>query len=302
MVRFTYMDGVDQQHAGRTYVELFLMTNPLKPQIFDVLDHTFFHLDSLSITDHQIHGIDIYIQVYNIGIYKITIHTNQDVDVTAFVPVQLDATKFRVNQNGFNDDLSLVVANSHTIYQFDWESGYPATLVNKYTLIPGSTIKQLRLGPTFVIAVIDSTIDDKLSRRTLIFTSKTNSYLNAYNSFQSELESPHLIIWDSFINTLQIFDLHRSLNIRLSLPYLLVKPVDESMAGKFETINVTAISIGDNKTNQTCQASFTFYYIYSSDRNITQTKFWPFKEIVADSPDEYEISLSYEYFGPNITY
>jgi len=86
------------------------------------------------------------------------------------------------------------------------------------------------------------------------------------------------------------------------LPYLLVKPVDESMAGKFETINVTAISIGDNKTNQTCQASFTFYYIYSSDRNITQTKFWPFKEIVADSPDEYEISLSYEYFGPNITY
>ena len=53
------------------------MDDPLNPQLFDVLDHTFFNLDSLSIADHQVHGLYIYILVYNVGLYEIELHPNQ---------------------------------------------------------------------------------------------------------------------------------------------------------------------------------------------------------------------------------
>lgn len=50
----------------------------------------------------------------------------------------MDAQKFRVEQLGFNDDLHVVIANGHSVYQYEWDLGTPAVLTNKYTLIPGS--------------------------------------------------------------------------------------------------------------------------------------------------------------------
>ena len=61
----------------------------------------------------------------------------------------------------------------------------PATLVAKYTLIPETRVKQLLIGPNFVIAVTESVINAVLLRRTYVLTRKTLSYLNAYNVFNS---------------------------------------------------------------------------------------------------------------------
>lgn len=45
------------------------MTNPLRPQILDVIDHTFFELEKLSIADFQVAYNLIYILAYNKGVY-----------------------------------------------------------------------------------------------------------------------------------------------------------------------------------------------------------------------------------------
>ena len=87
------------------------MNRPKTPQLLDVIDHTFFELDSLSIADYQIYMDLVYILVYNKGIYELRFTPDQNVQIRSRFDMQLDITKFRVDQLGFNDDLNLVMSN-----------------------------------------------------------------------------------------------------------------------------------------------------------------------------------------------
>lgn len=60
----------------------------------------------------------IYILAYNRAIYELRITRDQHIQIRSIFPIQLDVTKFRVDQLGFNDDLNVVVTNGNTIYQF----------------------------------------------------------------------------------------------------------------------------------------------------------------------------------------
>jgi hypothetical protein len=88
----------------------------------------------------------------------------------------------------------------------------------------------------------------------------------------------------------------------MKLPYLDVKPVDSSMAGKTEEYTVIATSVGDAGERINCTEKFSFIYLTPGDKRIIKTGLWFSNEINVDSPDEQEIPLSYEFFGSNLTY
>lgn len=69
LFRFNLRDGLSREQKDQTYAEIFLMQNPLKPQLLDVIDYTFLELDKMSIADYQVNMGLIYILVYNKGIY-----------------------------------------------------------------------------------------------------------------------------------------------------------------------------------------------------------------------------------------
>jgi hypothetical protein len=69
LVRFNLRDGVDNSHRDQTYAEIFMMTNPLRPQLLDVIDNTFLDIPKLSIADYQVYRGLIYILAYNKGVY-----------------------------------------------------------------------------------------------------------------------------------------------------------------------------------------------------------------------------------------
>lgn len=94
------------------------MNNPLDPQLIDVLDYTFFDLNSLSIADFQVHMNLVYILVYNKGIYELRLTPDQHVQIRSKFEMKMDMNRFRVDQLGFNDDLNIVMTNGHTVYQF----------------------------------------------------------------------------------------------------------------------------------------------------------------------------------------
>lgn len=154
----------------------------------------------------------------------------------------------------------------------------------------------------YVIAAVDSVLNDQLVRRTWVFTRRTLSYLNAYNVFHAPLDTPHIIHWDQHGRTLQIFHLYNSINVQLSLPYLDVKPVSAAMANKSEEYTVVASSVADDGTRLNCTQKFSFIYIAPGDTRVIKTGLWFSDEINVDSPDEREIPLSYEFFGSNLTY
>jgi len=156
LVRFTLMDGVDIWHKDQTYAEIFYMANPLRPQLLDVIDHTFLELETLSIADFQVHNDLIYILAYNKGIYQFRLTLDQHITLRSIFPIKLDVNRFRVDQLGFNDDLNLVVTNGNTIYQFEWDVTKPPKLVAKYNLIPNSIVREIFVDYNFVIASVES--------------------------------------------------------------------------------------------------------------------------------------------------
>lgn len=74
------------------------------------------------------------------------------------------------------------------------------------------------------------------------------------------------------------------------------------MAGKTEEYTVVASSVGDDGATINCTEKFTFLYRRSGDPAIIKTGLWFSDQTYVDSPDEREIPLTYEFFGPNLTY
>lgn len=52
----------------------------------------------------------------------------------------MNVNRFVVEQNGFNDDLHLVLSNDNTIYQYIWDATIAPVLVTKYSLMTGSKV------------------------------------------------------------------------------------------------------------------------------------------------------------------
>jgi len=138
----------------------------------------------------------IYILAYNKGIYQFRLTLDQHLQLRSIFPIKLDINKFRVDQLGFNDDLNLVATNGNTIYQFEWDVTTPAKLVAKYNLIPNSIVREIFVDYNFVIASVDSEIDETVVRKTWIFTKRTLTYLNSYNVFPAPpLNDVHFLHW-----------------------------------------------------------------------------------------------------------
>ena len=95
----------------------------------------------------------------------------------------MNVNRFSVAQLGFNDDLHVVLANDNTIYQYEWDTIYPPTLVTKYGLMSGTKVEQLFVDYDFVIALTTAPFGEKVLRHTWVFSRRTASYTNAFGSF-----------------------------------------------------------------------------------------------------------------------
>ena len=60
------------------------------------------------------------------------------------------------------------------------------------------------------------------------------------------------MVWNEHGSTLHIFQESSVFFVNISLPYLEVNPVDDSMINKTENFEVVATSIGDDGTSVTC--------------------------------------------------
>lgn len=109
-------------------------------QIYDVIDHTLLHLPSLAILDFQIHFNYIYILVKNEGLFRLEFTPTQRLINTAVFPIKMNVNRFRVSQDGFNDDLTIIFSNENTVYQYKWDIMEAPVMVTKYSLMAGSVV------------------------------------------------------------------------------------------------------------------------------------------------------------------
>lgn len=142
----------------------------------------------------------------------------------------LDADKFHIDQIGFSDLLNVVVTNSRTIYQYEWDIVGLPVLTNKYSLMPYGRVYQIFVDYNFVVVNSLNAIDGMPHRKIWIFSRNTQSYTNAFQVY--EAPEGALLDWQEHGSTLHVFSMYSTFNVKLSLPYLNIEPVLAEMAGK----------------------------------------------------------------------
>lgn len=95
-------------------------------------------------------------------------------------------TRFGVYSDDLQDELIIAVANKHSVFEIDWKNFNKPTLINKYSLMANSYVKQVFLNDKYL--VVQSTAMGSNATNpefevdyTWVFSKGSRTYLNAYH-------------------------------------------------------------------------------------------------------------------------
>lgn len=77
LLRAYEAQGVDVDHRDNTYIELFSARNPHELELLRIVDRSFIHAKTLSISDIKVYMNDIYFIDYVNGLYRLDVLKNQ---------------------------------------------------------------------------------------------------------------------------------------------------------------------------------------------------------------------------------
>ena len=86
MLRSYFADSVDIGNRHNTYIDVFIITDPLQPWSLRVIDRSIIHKTELAITDFKMYLGDIYILDYWQGLYRIDITNHMQIIVLGHYP------------------------------------------------------------------------------------------------------------------------------------------------------------------------------------------------------------------------
>lgn len=152
MLRSHFADGVDQAHSDNTYMEIFIVPveDPTEIEPLRVIDRTFLNLKALRIMDAEIYLDDIFLLDYDTGLFRLDILQSQRVEVTGRYR-DFGFTKFAVYSDDYQDELIIALANKHSVYEIDWHVLTKPVLINKYSLMENSNVKQIFMNDLYLI-------------------------------------------------------------------------------------------------------------------------------------------------------
>lgn len=131
-------------------MEIFSVRDPYDIQIMKVLDRTYLHTNTLSIIDAKVYLGDIFFLDYINGLYRLDIMNNVQVLITGRY-IKDGFTKFAVYSDDLENEVLIALANNHAIYEIDWSNIRDPVMVNKYSLMEHSNVKQLIINDLFVV-------------------------------------------------------------------------------------------------------------------------------------------------------
>lgn len=79
MLRAYYADGVDIKNRHNTYIDVFIITDPLQPWILKVIDRSIIHKSEFAITDFKMYLGDIYVLDYWQGLYRVDLTNHMQI-------------------------------------------------------------------------------------------------------------------------------------------------------------------------------------------------------------------------------
>jgi len=150
LLRSYFADGVSPAHSLNTYVDVFILNDPMRPWSLKVIDRTLLQQNELSIMDIKMYLGDIYLLDGRKGLYRMDITIHQQLLITGRYQGQ-GFTRFGVYSNNLDDAFEIALANSHSVYEIDWSRTSNPILLTKYSLLPDSVIEQVALNEDYLV-------------------------------------------------------------------------------------------------------------------------------------------------------
>ena len=121
---------------------------------------------------------------FDTGLFRLDILLSQRIAITGRY-IDRGFEKFGVYSDDLQNEVIIALANKHTVYEIDWHKTSKPTLINKYSLMENSKIKQVMLNDQylFVQSSAEAEIGNAVTKYdyTWVFTKGSRTYLNAYH-------------------------------------------------------------------------------------------------------------------------
>ena len=160
------------------------MDEPTEIQPLSIVDRTYLNLKALRIMDAEIYLDDIFVLDYDTGLVRLDILASQRLAITGWYRDR-GFVRFGVYSDDYQDECIIALANKHTVYEIDWHKISKPTLINKYSLMENSKIKQVMLNDQylFVQSEVEAETENVITKYeyTWVFTKGSRTYLNAYH-------------------------------------------------------------------------------------------------------------------------
>ena len=89
-------------------------------------------------------------------------------------------TRLAVYSANLDNRIELALSNDHNVHEVDWTDVDSPRLLNKYSLIPGSTVLQLFLNDRFLFIRSSATDSNVTYNYSWVFTRGERSYSRAF--------------------------------------------------------------------------------------------------------------------------
>lgn len=135
--------------------------------------------------DAEIYLDDIFLLDYDTGLFRLDILQSQRVAITGRYR-DFGFTRFAVYSDDLQDELIIALANKHSVYEIDWHVLTKPLLINKYSLMESSRVKQIFLNDRYLVVQSAADAYNETNPKfeidyTWVFSKGSRTYLNAYH-------------------------------------------------------------------------------------------------------------------------
>jgi hypothetical protein len=179
------------------------------------------------------------------GLFRLDVLGNCEVTVTGRY-IKEGFTRFGVYIDDLEDKLLVALANAHAVYEVDWSDIREQVLINKYSLMEFSHVRQLLINELFVIVQSAANASNETNPNfeidyTWVFVRGARSYFIVSNIINHGSRRVYLE-FNQANNRLLLGDDDGFALYQLDLPILTLSFNDSSKQGSSELLELTAES------------------------------------------------------------
>lgn len=128
---------------------------------------------------------DIFFLDYYHGLFRLDVLKNQDIRVTGRYRKD-NCYRFAVYSDDLENEVIVALANSHAIYEINMADFSDPYLINKYSIMEYSYIRELYMNDEYLIVQSSANATNQTHENyeidyTWIFTKGSRTYMNAYH-------------------------------------------------------------------------------------------------------------------------